>query len=475
MKLQIRTHEELFDIAKAIVRGVTGVEYPFGEGTFHRALLQVPSMFGADTSVQCLRLVNGLAASGLKDTLLDRKLLENGLARNPPTSARVSGRFRVITGVAPAGGYFARLGTKVMRAATPTQSEIAFTTEAAATIAPGDAISNLVYAVCNDLGTRGNAIVDGTSLDIGLPINGILDFYTESDAGGGFERESNSEAVTRYHEARKGHHEATWSGILANAKTVRLASGHRVQVASLFEDFENDTQTLIIDDGTGLFTSVSPIDNTTIPFGGADYVYKDADGYSIYWQIPSEYLPIVQWNDGVDAVIWKYSGGAWALLAEGVDYWINIYTGMVGLAVPIQSSAGERLRAQFNFYVGLTREVAKYVNGIRGSDNVKGWRACGRAVRVLGPSSRQAVNVAATLHFVSGYDSQFGRELGAIAVMSYLNAVEVEKLARYGIIDSILHDLPGIEYVSELLLNSGTTDVNPTTRYGVVRAGTVTL
>ena len=464
MRLTLYTQADLYELAKAIMRNVSGVDYPFSPRTFQRALAQVASLLGASASAQTLNLVNSMALESTTGTLLDRRGLENNTPRFGSAPARCQGR--VIPIVSPAAAaYTAPAGTIVIQPATATQSEIAFKLEAAATIPLGGSQSNLVSAVALEYGTAGNDIASGTSLSLKYSISGISHFLLSSDSGGGVERQSEDEYRTAIRNARRSFGESTWAGIESLLKTVRLSSGNRITVSRVFEDFVNGTVTAYIDDGSGSGALVGPQDSTTYGFGGGNYWYYNASGSDVYVRLPYSHLP--SWSDGVDASLDVDTGAGFGGLTEGVDYWVDIDTGIISLAAPL--SVGDQLRAQFTFYTGLVGEAARLVNGVYGSSTVRGWRPVGQSVRVRGPLSVDTPTVEATLFFEDDKDSHFGRELAASLVLTYLDSLNIGEAARYSKINKILLSVPGADRLEDYTLDAGTADVGPTSPYGVIR------
>ena len=473
MQLRVYTIDDLFEIGKAIIRNDTGVSYPFRRRTLHRALLYVASLFGSDASIQTIRLAHGMTIEGLEGTLLERKGLEYDTPRRERTYARLTGRFIPIVSPAPAD-YTAPQDTLVLRSATVTQSAIEFPTEAAAVIPSGGTQSNLVSAVCSQAGIAGNSIALGTSLALKYPIAGISHFLTETDSGGGFEEQEDADYRTDIREAKRGNHEATWSGITRLLKTVKLDSGHRVIAAKVFEDFTSGLVWGIIDDGSGLLATVGPIDSTTYAYGGfpaATYYEKTFSAANIDIQLPDCHLPY--WNTGVDSDIRYYdaSAGTWATLIYNTDYFVDIDTGHVVFG--FMTDVGDIVRIWYLFYTGLVGEAAVYVNGIHGSLTFKGWRPVGQSVRIRGPYTLVQPTVSATLEFNSGFDSQFGRELAATYALTYLNSLDIGEAAEYGVMTHIIANAPGVKSVKNLLLNGGVIDVPATHPFGVVRGGGV--
>jgi hypothetical protein len=454
MKLQLYTHEDLYELAKAIVRNSTDVDYPFSPRTLHRSFMQVASLFGASASVQTVRLINSTALEGLTGTLLDRRGLEANTPRAASAPARAQGRMIPLTLPASAD-YTAPAGTTVIRPATATQSEISFTLEAAATIPTGANFSNTVSIVCTQNGTVGNDIPSGTDLDLKYPIAGIDDFNLTSDSGGGVARQTAPEYRTSIRDAARALGEGSWAGIEALAKTVKLDSGSRVTVSRVVEDFVGNLTYLIIDDGSGDSTLVGPTDTTTYDYAGfvinaAGTLFWEytATGNEVNVQLPAYHLPI--WTTGVDADINHFTGGAWTTLTHNTDYFVNLDTGLVNFAVPL--TAGDVIHAWFGFYTGLVGLAAEYVNGVRGASDRQGWRGTGQWVRIRGPETVTQPAVSATMQFDDGFDSQFGRELAATLVLAYLDGLNIGEPARYGVVNGILSRVPGVAYIENLLL-----------------------
>jgi len=471
MILTLYTHDELFELAKAIITNATGVQYPFNKGTFSRALLQVSSMFGSNASVQTLRLVSSSTIEEASGVILDRLGLESNTPRLKKAPARVRGKFIPATSPATTD-YNIPQNTIVIQAASATQSEIGFETEAAATILTGQTESNEISLVAVENGVRANGIASGSSLDLKFAISGVSHLLTTTESGGGRDKQTEDEYRASIRSARRSYGEATWSGIESLLKTVKLSSGSRVVVSRLFEDFSNNLVEAIIDDGSGNSSLVGPIDTTTYPYAsypGSGYWEYTEDSRSIYLQLPSYHLPT--WLDGVNAAITKNAG----LLVNNTDYFVNQDTGIVAFAVPLV--AGDVIRIWFTFYTGLVGLSAEYVNGIYKSSTVKGWRGIGNTIRIRGPASVTTPSVSATLIFEDGFDSQFGRELAASLILTYLNGLGIGDPARYDVINSICHKVPGVSYVTSLLLAGSTSDVSPTNYQGVVRgdAGTITV
>lgn len=473
MRLSLFTYNDLFELAKAVLSSATGVEYPLNPGTLHGALASVASLFGASASLQTLQLVKGTSLEGTSGTLLDRRGLEEGVPRALSAPARGQGRMIPLTSPAPAD-YTAAAGTTVIRPATATQSEIAFTLEAAAVIPAGGTYSNLVSIVCSDRGTRGNDISSGTSLDLKYSINGISHFLLSSTTGGGAEKQSAAEYRVDIRGARKSNGEASWAGIETLLKTVQLSSGSRITVSRLFEDFVGRTVNAIVDDGSGDSSNVAPVDTTTYDIGGfpaATYWEYTAAGGEIYVQLPAYHLPY--WNAGIDADVYHWDGLAWNLLTQNTDYWINIDTGKLVFAAAL--GVGDSLRVWFHFYTGLLGLAARLVNGVRGSATERGWRSMGFPIRLRGPYTCVTPSVSATLTFDEGYDSVFGRELASTLVLAYLDGLGIGDSARYSVVNAVLSRAPGVSIVDGLLLAGGIVDVAPTHPYGVVRGDASTI
>jgi len=477
MKVQAYTHEDLFALGVAIVRSVTGVEYPFTERTFHRALVQVMALFGANANVESLRLIKGGSLEGLRGQLLDRRVLENNTLRLPAQAARIAGRFKRSGAIGTAIPIPPM--TVALRPATATQSEIAFRSEAAAVIPSADTESNLVFLTCTETGSKGNNIPSGGQLSLRNPITGVAYFEATTDAGGGYTREDDPPLRTRARAARRGHGECTWAGIESLLTNVELSSGQKVTSARLFEAFDEPSPLFtglvyaIIDDGSGDSTLIGAIDSTTYGYGGGNWWQFDATSYHIYIRVPD--YPFDPWDDGINAQLERYNGAAWIPQTEGVDYWVNSDTGMIALASPILVTNNERIRCQFNFYTGLVKEAARWVNGVYKSEAIKGWRPIGYPIRIRPPSSVVKPSVSGTLVFKEGWDSNFGRAVAIANTASYMNGLAIGDPARYDVIGGIVHKTPGLDYVSDLLLDGGQDDVPPSNKFGVVRADVSTI
>lgn len=475
MQLQIYTYEELFALAKAIVRSVTGVNYPFSERTFHRALAMTQALFAANANKEAIRLVKGGSLDGLSGQLLDRRALENNVVRLPAQAARIAGRFVRLGSVGSAVSILPN--QIVIRPATATQSELSFKVEAAALIGASDTESNLVYATCTETGEKGNVIPNSATLNLRNPVTNVSHFKTYSASAGGDAREADEKIKTRARAKRRGSGEATWAGIESLLTTVSLSSGQVVTSAKLFEAFDEPAPLYsgiiyaIIDDGSGDSTLVGPIDSTTYGFGGATYWVFEATAYHVY--IQADDYPFELWDEGVNARLWRDNGGGYAVQTEGTHYWVDSDRGVIALATPLTS--GQKIRIQFSFYQRLVKEAAKYINGISGSENIRGWRPVGYSIRIRPPQTVVKPAVTAGIVFQEGWDSTYGRALATTNVLAYLNGLEIGESARYDVIQGIIHKSPGVAYVSNLLLAGGVVDVPVTHKYGCIRGDVTTI
>lgn len=470
MKLNLYTKDDLFVLAKAIITNATGVDYPFSPKTLHRAFAQVAAFFGADASAQTLNLVKGTALEGTSGILLERKGLESGVVKLDAAPARGRGKF--IPLVSPAStDYTIPQDSVVIRSATSTQSEIAFQLEATATIPSGATESNLVSVVAQNEGEVANDIVSGTSLSLKYAINGVSHFLLTTDTGGGRDKQQDSEYRASIRNAKRSYGEGSWAGIESLLKTVQLDTGARIIAARVFEDFLNDAVLAYIDDGSGDSSLVGPIDDTTYAYGGATWWEYPSSGSEIYVQLPYYHLPY--WNDGSDARLQWWDGSSWNAQTLGTDYYIDINTGVIAMVTPL--NLGEKVRAQFEFYTGLVGEAAKWVNGVRGSQTIKGWRSAGLPIQIRGPASVVKPSVSGSIVFDENFDSQFGRELAETLVLTYLNSLDINEPARYPVITKIILGVPGSAYLTDLLLGGGTSDVPPSSTYGVVRGDATTI
>jgi hypothetical protein len=475
MQLQIYTFEELFALSKAIVRSVTGVNYPFSEKTFHRALAVVQSLFAANSSKESIRLVKGGSLESLSGQLLDRRALENSVVRLPAQAARVAGRFVRLGSVGTAVSILP--SQVVIRPATATQTELAFKVEAAALIGSADTESNLVYATCTETGEQGNVIPNLATLDLRNPITSVSHFKTYSASAGGDARETDDKIKIRARAKRRGSGEATWAGIESLLTTVSLSSGQSITSAKLFEAFDEPAPLYsgivyaIIDDGSGSSTLVGPVDSTTYGFGGATWWIHESTAYDVYVQ--ADDVPFELWDDGVNATLERDNGAGYVAQTEGTHYWVDSDRGVIPLATPL--TVGQKVRLQFSFYTRLVKEAAKYVNGVAGSENIRGWRPVGYSVRIRPPQTVVKPAVTAGIVFQSGWDSTYGRALATTNVLAYLNGLQIGESARYDVIQGIIHKSPGVSYVSNLLLASGVVDVPVTHKYGCIRGDVTTI
>ena len=477
MRLVAWSHEDFFALGKAIFRNTTGVVYPFAARTTQRAFLLVQSLFGASANMEMIRAVKTATLDGLRGVLLDRRVLENATVREPPTAARVSGRFR------PIGGSWAVAinippDTIFIRKATATQSEIAFRTEAAALIPAGAAESNLIYGVALATGDRANGIPNATSLALRQPIAGVEDFYTATESAGGYDKDSDPVVRLKARKAKRAHGECTWLGIENLLTTVSIEGGRRVRHASLFEQFAAPAPSVvgviyaIIDDGTGQPTSIGVVDSTTYGFGSGNWFEYESTGNVLYVDLPRGALD--PWVDGVNATLERDIGAGYVALTEGTDYWVDSDRGQIVLATPLTLT--QKVRAQFSFYDGLVQEAAKRLKGTPGDLSNRGWRPVGYSIRVRPPFSVTNPTVSATLTFKEGFDSNYGRTVAKDAIAAYLNDLPIGNSAKFNKLSGILHQLPGITEVDDLLLAGGTSDVAPTHPYGVIRGnGTLTF
>jgi len=487
MRLQVYTHEDLFALAKAIVRQVTGVDYPFGPRTYHRAVATVQSMLGANASIEGLRSVKANSIDGLSGMLLDRRALDNNTERTKPSPARIQGRF-IPTNPGGAGAAIPiQPNTVIVRPATATQSEIAFKTEAMAIIqAPGgviDASSNLIHVLCTEFGEKGNGIASGSQLSLRTAKNGVAHFLTTTASAGGAERGDDPDLRTAARDAKKGHAECTWAGIENLLTTVKMSSGHKVMTAKLIEAFDEPSPFYtgvvyaIIDDGSGDDALIGPIDTTTYgpydAFAANPYWEKQITQTTVYVQLPKYPVGGASWSDiwddGVNAGINYFNGTVWALLTEGTDFFVDSDRGKIAFTTPLV--AGETIRVQWPFYTDLVGEAATYLNGVLGSSEKKGWRPVGTSIRVRPPQNLSQPTVSATMVFKPNYDSTFGRSVGGTAVVAYLDSIRIGDPARWAVLNGILHRVPGLDYVEDLLLDSGTVDVSPSNKFSVVRSG----
>lgn len=485
MQLKVYTLEDLFELGKVIIKSETGVSFPFQRRTLHRALVKVAALFGADASIQTVRLTHDMTLEGLSGTLLERKGLEYSTPVRPTTPARLLGK---IVSLAPvtADRTLAK-DSLVIRPATTTQSAIEFQLEAAAIIpgpAPGPAgtESNIVSAVCTVYGTKGNGVVAGTDLKLKYRLPEVDHFEVTEESGGGFEKQTDVEYRSSIREATRGRHESTWAGLERLLKTVKLDSGQRIVIAKVFEDFVADKVYAYVDDGSGVSATVMPTDSATYNISGhtgnpaTDTLFWEYTEHnvSIYVQLPYYHTP--PWNDTVTTIVKKYTvaTATWADLVLNTDYYVDIDSGRLSMLVALLP--GDKLRVWFPFYTGLVGLAAKYVNGIVGDAVAIGWRPVGQQVQIRAPVTVFNPSVAATLIFNSGWDSQFGRELAQTYAITYLNSLNIGFSAKYGVINHILNGIPGVSSVENLLLNGLTTDCSPTNAYGVVRGnGVITL
>lgn len=492
MHLKVYTIEDLFEIGKAIIRNDTGIQYPFQKRTLHRALLRTASIFGADTSIQTLRLTHGMTLEGLSGSLLERKGLEYNTPIREATPARLIGRAIPMTVPSPAD-YTLPTDAIVMRPATSTQSAIEFRLEAASVIPVGGAIdsANLISAVCTVYGITGNGVpVTATPivppylgmLELKYPVNGIRGFQVTSDSAGGAQKQSDQQYRSDIRQAARGRHESTWAGIEKLLKTVKMESGYRVTIAKVFEDFTASRVWAIIDDGSGTSAIVGPINATTYDIslypGGGYWEYQE-HGNSIYVQLPQYHMPY--WNDlhagigGAESAVMKYTAatGAWTNLVVNTDYYVDIDSGRLALVTSLVP--GDMLRVWFVFYTSLVGMAARYVNGITGDPTLTGWRPVGQPIRIRAPFTVTTPSISGTMIFNPGFDSQFGRELATTYVMTYMDSINIGESAKYGIVNHIVNSVPGVKSVDDLLLGGLAQDANPTNPFGVVRSGTISL
>lgn len=475
MRVTLYTHKELYELAKVIIRRSTGVSYPFAKASLHRAFSVLASTFGAHASAQIIRLISGTVLEGLTKNLLDRRGLEDGVIREGKAAARGQGKFYPL--VSPAGSDLTILaGSVVVRPATSTQSKISYKLEGTATIPSGGTESNTVSIVALEKGTFGNGISSGTLLDLEYPVSGVSHFQLSSDTGGGLDRQTDSEYKTSIRDARKTFGEGSWAGLEALLKTVKLDSGARVIVARVYEDFINDVVRAYIDDGSGDSSIIGPVDSTTYAHGGmpsATYWEHTASGREIYVNLPYSHLP--GWNAGLTEDIRYYdaSTSTWSILTYNTDYFVNENTGIVALASPMD--VGDKIRVWFRFYTALINAAASFVNGVPGSTTKKGWRGVGRDVIIRAPDNVLKPSISATIEFSSGYDSTYGRSLAAANVLAYLNGLNIGEGANFNRINAIIHQVPGVYKVTNLLVAGGVVDVPPTSTYGVVRGDLSTI
>lgn len=465
MKLSLYTHDDLMSLAKAIIRDSTGINYPFSERTFHKAIIDVIALFGARASGQTIQLAKHYSLEFTSDNLLDRRGLENDVLREEPAPARVAGIFRTINYPTVASSDLVITpGTQVSLSATSTQSKISFYTEAVGTILTGSNTSNELVLVCTNRGISGNNITSGTSLTLDYPINGVGVFYTSGDSGGGLDRQTASEYRASIRNKRKSLGECTWLGIESLAKTVKQVTGNRVIAAKIFENFSTGINTLYIDDGSGSSTSIGPIDITYSQLSGGIYWNYTEASINLEIQLPTYHLPY--WTVG-SGFLQKDTGSGWTAQSQNTDYFVNIDTGKIVFASAL--NPGDKVRAKFDFYGGLVAEVAENINGILGDSEKDGWRPAGNFIQVRPPTSVDKPTVSADIIFNKDSDSQFGRELATTFVVTYLNSLDIGEVARYGVISKIISNIPGVDYVDNLLINSAASDYPPTSAYGVVR------
>jgi hypothetical protein len=328
-----------------------------------------------------------------------------------------------------------------------------------------------------ETGSKGNVIPNAATLELKSPVPKVGSFKTYSASSGGDERETDEKIRVRARAKRRGSGEATWAGIESLLTTVSLSDGQQVISAKLFEAFDEPSPLYsgivyaIIDDGSGSSTLVGPTDTTTYVFGGASYWEFVATDYHVY--IQADDYPFVLWNDGVNAKLERDNGAGYIAQTEGTHYWVDSDRGVIALATPL--TVGQKIRIQFSFYLRLVKEAAKYVNGLAGSENIRGWRPVGYSVRIRAPYTVVKPSVSASIVFSEGWDSTYGRALATTNVLAYLNGLEIGAPARYDVIQGILHKSPGVDYVSNLLLDSGVVDVPVTDKYGCVRGDVTTI
>jgi hypothetical protein len=303
-------------------------------------------------------------------------------------------------------------------------------------------------------------------------------FYTATESGGGAEREGDPDYRTAIRGKAKTRGEATWAGIENLIKTITLDSGNRIRVCKIFEDFVNKTVKAVVDDGSGDASLIGPIDTTTYPrasFPSAGYWEYTESHTNIYVQLPYKHIP--SWVTGGvgDADIKKsIAGGAFTTLTYGTHYWVDMDTGLIALAVALNPT--DRLRVWFIYYTELIARAAEKVNGVvHGTVNERGWRPVGQSITIRGPSNVTKPSVSASMKFKEGEDSQFGRELGATLVLSYLNGLNIGEAAKINQIGAILANVPGVESIENLLLNGGTSDVAAAAYDAVIRGDAATI
>jgi len=197
MRFRPHTYSEIIEVAKAIFRARTGVEFPFRDGDILTALIETCAIQDDEQYAQISRLLTERSLLSARGDALDAEARKFGAYRVPEQAAAGAVKFTRDSGAVPVNPVAIPPGTVVLVPATATTVAVEFTVDApGTTIAAGQPESPYAPITASVPGESGNVPASSISA-LASPITGVATVVQIVATVGGRNRETDEELRAR--------------------------------------------------------------------------------------------------------------------------------------------------------------------------------------------------------------------------------------------------------------------------------------
>lgn len=326
---------------------------------------------------------------------------------------------------------------------------VVYITSTPTSIPIGATQSGIVSIISKQKGASQNAVTGAVSKVVtafeGPEAEGLV-CTNPAPIQNGIDAELDPDAIKRMRAKIRELNRTAPDALQAAALKVGLADGSRVRSTSkpLEDLFTAGRIELFIDNGTGYTESNVDIGDGVPGTGTGETLVASATAGQFRFRVKNWPVRENYEGDGKPKirVYKKPNGGAWAALANGVDYKCKPGTGDVQLAVAL--AAGDALEAHYTYLTGLVAEVQWTLEG-RTSDPDKypgglaagGWLIV-RAAKIFKAAIICKVTVA------DGYDPLVVKATVREALLAFINSLGIGEDIILASLYDVAMEIPGV-------------------------------
>jgi len=460
MKYKLWSAEAIESQQKAIIKTITGIDFPFRDKDISTALVRASSLQDADQYLQGSRLLFGLALDNASGRLLDIRGKENSKLRFDPSYATVN--LEVYRVVGTVGDVVIPINTIVYVPPAGAGRVREWKTKAATTILNGQPKSPAVAVEATQFGDEYNNIAIGASYFLKNPINKVDYALSTTLSSGGLDQESDADFRQRIKLHWAMLAKSNDNGIEGAIRNVTSGS-QRVISAWIQQDFISTRSFIVwIDDGSGVPDTIGPPAQVGDIGSGADVEWDyTASGGEFLLQLPrypvNKALGIAQGMAPPGFILEKDG----APLTEGVDFSLSVIPGLIAMAAGM--AGGSVYHAEYWYRDGLVWEASQVLRANKGTGT---W---GSVSPVVGKTD---VNVTGTLFFREGYNTSYGLQIAIDMITNYINQVGIGEPVLLSALHKVAMTAPGA-YRFDLV--TPTINTYPASPLHVCRAGTINV